>query len=255
MAGSGAEAGAGPVPETQAHALGATPADAEALRQLAADPAYQQAVSFLDAHDWQPAEGLLRWLRHCHGDALSFQIDSLLGYCLSMQADHAEAWQRLAPLLQHPQRTFWLAHLAADAQRGLGDWAAAATLYRTALTEGSDSPITVRNLLQVLLLHDAGEALQQLEQWRQQGALAGFVLEGIREALAANPDPALDAWLDRLDLAGPDQHRRLLEQELRRLDLAAITRRLQHPSWQASPWRAALAQRLHHWGLTNTRAG
>lgn len=230
-------------------------AEVDALRRLAADPAYQQALGFIDARDWQPAEGLLRWLRHCHGNALSFQIDSLLGYCLSMQADHAEAWQLLAPLLHHPQRTFWLAHLAADSQRGLGEWGTAARLYRQALAEGSDSPITVRNLLQVLLLQGGNEALQQLEHWRQQGQLAGPVLEGIREALAGSHDPALDAWLDRLDLAGPDQHRRLLEQELRRLDLAAIVTRLQHPGWQASPWRAAVAQRLHHWGLTSTRAG
>jgi hypothetical protein len=225
---------------------------AEGLAQLQAEPAYHQALGFIDNQDWPAAEGLLLLLRQRYGSRVVFAIDSLLGYCLSMQAAHAEAWLVLEPLLEAPGRNFWLPHLAADAQRGLGELAAAAALYRRALAEQSDRAITVRNLIQVLLQLDGAAALQQLEQWQQEQRLQGFVLEGVREALVGGQAPELDHWLDRVGLAGPSQQRRLLEADLRRLDLAAVQARLRRDGWQRCPWRGAVELRLAHLGLTSS---
>lgn len=221
----------------------------EALARLQADPCYRQVLVFIEARDWPAAEGLLLLLRRRFGDNAAVAIDSLLGYCLSMQACHAEAWLVLEPLLEAPDRNFWMAHLAADARRGLGDLAAAAALYQRALAEHSDRAITVRNLIQVLLQLDDGAAIQQLEQWQGEGELAAFVLEGVREALMGGQAPELDAWMDRVGLAGPSQQRRLLEADLRRLDLVAVAQRLGRPGWQDCSWRAVLERRLHHLGL------
>jgi hypothetical protein len=219
------------------------------LARLQADPCYRQVLVFIEASDWPAAEGLLLLLRRRFGDSAVFAIDSLLGYCLSMQACHAEAWLVLEPLLEAPNRHFWIAHLAADAQRGLGELAAAAALYRRALAEHSDRAITVRNLIEVLLQLDERAAIEQLEQWQHEGGLDAFVLEGVREALMGGQAPELDVWMDREGLAGPSQQRRLLEADLRRLDLMAVGHRLCRPGWQDCSWRAVLERRLHHLGL------
>ncbi|MFM7547295.1 MAG: hypothetical protein ACKO8I_00130 [Cyanobacteriota bacterium] len=220
------------------------------MDELRADPHYRQVLQFIEEKDWPAAEGLLLLLRLRYGNRVVLAVDALLGYCLSMQAQHAEAWLVLEPLLTAPGRTFWVAHLGGNAQRGLGELAEAARLYQRALEEQSDSAITVRNLIQVLLQLDETAALEQLEAWQQQGPLREFVLEGVREALAGGSAPALDQWLDREGLAGPSQQRQLLEAELRRLELAAVTERLGREGWQECPWRQAMAWRLAHLGLT-----
>lgn len=201
-------------------------ANADDLGELQRDPLYSQVHPLLTAKDWQAAEGLLLRLRQTHRARLMLQIDALLGYTLSMQAAHEEAWLVLEPLLQHPQRTFWVAHLAADCQRGLGELKRAVSLYQQALDDGSDSPLTVRNLVQVLLQLDPQLALRQLRQWQHEGGLQGGVLEGIQQALDALVTPELDHWLDQQGLAGPLQQRRLLQSALRQLDLEQVRERL-----------------------------
>lgn len=229
---------------------GAYPDGPEALAELQSDPVYRQVLKFIREQDWPAAEGLLLLLRQRYDSRVVYSIDSLLGYSLSMQAHHGEAWLVLEPLLACPDRTFWLAHLCADTKRGLGEGEAAAALYRQALKEGSDSSITVRNLIQVLLQQEGSTALEQLEQWHQQGLLQGFVLEGVREALVGALAPELEIWLDHVGLAGPSQLRRLLEEDLRRLDLEAVRARLGQLVWQGDPWRQAVESRLAHLGLS-----
>lgn len=212
------------------------------------DALYAEAQRFLDARDWQPAEGLLWQLQHRYGAVTSVWIDQPLGLTLVMQGQAALAWQVLQPWLEHPARNFWVAHLAADALRALSLLRPAAALYRQALADGSNSAITSRNLLQVLWQVEDQEALAQLQHWQQNGALQGPVLAGIREALAAGQALALDAWCEQAGLATADQRRRLLAAALRRLDreqalglLKAMDQAREHPQ---------LVERLRMLGIT-----
>jgi hypothetical protein len=219
-------------------------ANADDLAALQRDFLYRQVHQLLTANDWQAAEGLLLRLRQTHSARLMLQVDALLGYTLSMQAAHDEAWLVLEPLLQHPQRTFWVAHLAADCQRGLGEWKRAVSLYHQALDDGSDSPLTVRNLVQVLLQLDPQLALRQLRQWQHEGGLQGAVLEGTQQALDAVVTPELDRWLDQQGLAGPLQQRRLLRSDLRQLDLEQVRERLAR--FQANGQADGVGDADHH---------
>lgn len=226
----------------------------EQQAQIEAENHYQQAQHFLAAHDWAPAEGLLWWMHERAGWAGAVVVDQPLGYALVMQGQNRLALDVLQPLLQHPQRNFWVAHLAADALRGSNDLQDAVPLYRQSLADGSDSPITARNLLQVLWQLDAEAALAQLQLWHAcDGGLQGVVLEGVQQALASGQAPLLDEWLAAQGLATDAQLQRLAVAALERLDAEAARRWL---TAQADrPWAEEILGRLQRWQVPGFSSG
>lgn len=214
---------------------------------LLSDPLYQQAQRFLAQRDWEPAEGLLWRLQQRHGPRRSVWIEQPLGLTLLMQGLPGLAWQVLEPWLKRADRNFWVAHLAGDAQRALNAWDAAISLYRQALADGSNSPITARNLLQVLWQRDGQAALEQLEEWQRHGRLSGSVLAGMQAALADGQALMLDRWCWRTGHADLAQLLRLLEDALQRGEREMAERLLhQLHSRGDQPW---LLARLDRFGL------
>lgn len=148
-------------------------------------------------------------------------VADALAYALLMQGDYRGCAQVLEPVLAHPQRNFWIQHKAGDAQRGLHQPDQAIQHYRQALAEGSTSPLTARNLLQVLHGQEPGLALVELQGWRQ--PLSGAQLEGAQAAAALVAGLELVIWLQERGLATPALQRRLLEQKLYGLEQPCST--------------------------------
>jgi hypothetical protein len=204
---------------------------------------YQRAIAALEGADWPAAEG---WLLQARAElgATDLAVADALAYALLMQGDYRGCALALEPVLEHPGRSFWIWHKQGDALRGLHELPAAAVAYRRALAEGSTSPITARNLLQVL--HELGpeQSLAELERWPQ--PLAAALVEGAQQAAALTAGLELAAWLQWQGLATPALERRLTEQELYGL---------RWPDWlgqetdPGSPWLMALQARVQELGL------
>jgi len=179
---------------------------------------WEQTRTGLAERDWTLLEGsLLRLLELAPGRS---DLLDLLGYALLMQGRFAACRDVLQQALAQGSTSFWTPHKLGDAQRGLQRHADAVAAYEQALAWGSDSPLTVRNLLEVLHAEAAEQAVQRLERlaadqpppwdWQQpapwlQGAIAASTrVHGI--AVAAwlchhgCPDPAVRAvvWHERL---------------------------------------------------------
>ena len=184
-------------------------------------------------------------VRHVRG-AQDLAVADALAYALLMQGDYGGCARVLQPVLAHPQRSFWIQHKAGDAQRGLHQPDAAVTHYRQALAEGSTSPLTARNLLQVLHGQDPKQALAELESWPQ--PLSGSRLEGAQAAAALVAGLELVIWLQGRGLATPALQRRLLEQKLYGLEPLASDDLAQalalEPLDPDQAWCGALAWRL-----------
>lgn len=207
--------------------------------------AWRQALELLEAADWAAAEGRLLHLRQELG-AQQPAVADALAYALLMQGDFEGCAAALQPVLDHPQRSFWVAHKYADALRGLHATEAAVQYYRQALDEGSTSPLTARNLLEVLHELEPQRALDELSSWplplssaRQEGAVAAAErVSGLE----------LAAWLQQRGIATTSLQRRLIEEHL--LQLSEITSLWGHPvsaSAESEPdqgWLSALQQRL-----------
>jgi hypothetical protein len=204
---------------------------------------YQRAIAALEGGDWPAAEG---WLLQARGDlgADDLAVADALAYALLMQGDYRGCALALEPVLEHPDRSFWIWHKQGDALRGLHQLPAAAAAYRRALAEGSTSPITARNLLQVLHEQSPEKALAELE--RSPLPLATALVEGAQQAAALTAGLELAAWLQQRGLATPALERRLTEQELYSL---------RWPNWlgqqpeAGSPWLAALQARVQQLDL------
>lgn len=204
---------------------------------------YQRAIAALEGADWQAAEG---WLLQARAElgADDLALADALAYALLMQGDYRGCALALERVLEHPERSFWIWHKQGDALRGLHQLPAAAAAYRRALAEGSTSPITVRNLLQVLHELHPDQALAELERWPQ--PLAAALLEGAQHAAVLTAGLELAAWLQQRGLATPALERRLTEQELYSL---------RWPDWlgqetqASSPWLVALQARVQQLGL------
>jgi tetratricopeptide (TPR) repeat protein len=204
---------------------------------------YRRAIAALEGGDWPEAEG---WLLQARAElgAADLAVADALAYALLMQGDYRGCALALEPVLEHPGRSFWIWHKQGDALRGLHQLPAAAAAYRRALAEGSTSPITARNLLQVL--HELGpeQVLAELERWPQ--PLATALLEGVQQAAALTAGLELAAWLQRQGLATPALERRLTEQ---------VLYGLRWPDWLGqeteggSPWVIALQARVQQLGL------
>lgn len=188
------------------------------------------------------------------------EVWDTLAYVLLMQGDYRRCLEVLQPWADHPSRSFWVQHKLGDAQRGLNQLASAEQHYRQSLVDGSDSPLTIRNLLQVLDGLDPGLAVREVQQWQADAAAAPSpaAWEGARQAAVLVPGLALAEQLRRCGQADDACRRRLLDDAAYRLDLTLLAALLQEAAATAaglSDWEGALQQRLRRlqlWPLTLT---
>ena len=117
------------------------------------------------AEHWQLAEGALRRLLELH--PANPQLLDLLSHTLLMQGRYSETESILLIALQQKTQNFWTTHKLGDALRGQHRLSEAAEAYEQSFNEGSTSPLTPRNLLQVLDQIDVRKAIDKLENWRQ----------------------------------------------------------------------------------------
>lgn len=191
----------------------------------------------LAAQNWPVAEGALQRLLQL-GAAPANQLD-LLAYVLLMQGRFADCEATVEQALAAGSRSFWTPHKLGDARRGQQRHQAAATAYEQALAWGSDSPLTVRNLLEALMVVDSEQALTRLQQlaaaqqpgW-QQGACA---------AASSGLAPKLAEWLCAVDAADDPVRNLVCMRRLCSLDLEGTNQLLLTIH---TPWSAALQQRL-----------
>lgn len=210
----------------------------------ALDALWEAATEAIAAAEWQQAEGLLRRYLQRHPEAGTSVHDSL-GYALLMQGDFVGCERVLRPRVDAPDRSFWLSHKLGDALRGQQRLEEAVRWYRRSLIEGSDSPLTPRNLLQVLYGIDPGAALAALADWQQDAPMQpGAAWSGAQAAAALVPGLELADWLWRHGLADALCRRRLLEEHCYGLDLQGCWSILQHLQ-APTAWEQALMQRLH----------
>lgn len=122
-----------------------------------------QIQKALATEDWLEAEALLKPLLQ-HQPQAHALLD-LLGFSLFMQGKARDAELVLRQALQQGSRQFWTPHKLGDALRAQQRLLAAAEAYEQALRWGSDSFLTVRNLLQVLALISNDLLLQRLNSF------------------------------------------------------------------------------------------
>lgn len=126
-------------------------------------PWWQLTQGALARGDWPTAEGALRRLLVMAPDKP--ELLDLLGYALLMQGAFAGCEATLREAMARGSRSFWTPHKLGDALRGQQRMAEAIDAYEMALGWGSDSPLTARNLLQVLDGIAPAQALARLEAW------------------------------------------------------------------------------------------
>ena len=126
-------------------------------------PWWQLTQGALASGDWPTAEGALRRLLAMAPDKP--ELLDLLGYALLMQGAFASCEATLREAMAKGSRSFWTPHKLGDALRGQQRMAEAIDAYEMALGWGSDSPLTARNLLQVLDGMAPAQALARLEAW------------------------------------------------------------------------------------------
>lgn len=198
--------------------------DDRLMTQQAIAPWWKLARQAIEAADWPAAEGALRRL-----DSLAPgqpQVLDLLSYALLMQGQFSACEAVLRQALAKGGCSFWTPHKLGDALRGQQRMEEAIAAYEQALSWGSDSPLTARNLLQVLDGLDPARALARLEAW--EGAAADQSAGGEATSLNWTSPPA---WLTGaceaargsigLDLAGWLHARGCPDVEIRRMALEA----------------------------------
>ncbi|MCP9917493.1 hypothetical protein [Cyanobium sp. ATX 6F1] len=186
---------------------------------------WEQARAALAEQDWPLLEGsLLRILEVSPGQA---ELLDLLGHALLMQGQFTRCREVLEQALAAGSTSFWTPHKLGDAHRGLQRPAAAIPAYEQALQWGSDSPITVRNLLEVLHGDGAIKALGRLERlaaeapqpWSWQEPAPW--LQGAMDAATRVQGTALAEWLCVRGCPDPAVRAVVWQESLHRLDLPA----------------------------------
>ena len=201
-----------------------------------------RAMFWLENREWAAAEGVLLQLLEL-GDGPEPSLQDALGYALLMQGDYHLCESILAKVSDHPDRSFWVSHKLGDALRGQHQLLEAASWYERSLQEGSISPLTYRNLIQVLWSVDHRRAIVLLEQWLAKYGNSGSWLEGAHLAADLLPEPDICLWLHDHGLAGILQQRRLLQHWSYQLNLDACLP-LIHQNL-GDPWIAQFARRLN----------
>lgn len=160
--------------------------EGEPLSQARLDALWGSIHQAITDSAWAEAEGLLRRFVQLV-PASPLEVWDTLAYALLMQGDYRGCLALLEPRRVDPARSFWLEHKLGDAHRGLNCGEDAVRCYRRSLVDGSDSPLTCRNLLQVLDGLDPLLATAELRQWQQVGAPSTAAWEGAREAAVLVP--------------------------------------------------------------------
>ena len=180
----------------------------------------------LAAADWPVAEGVLhRLLEQSPGHAAHLD---LLGYALFMQGRYGASERVLRQALAAGSRQFWTPHKLGDALRAQQRHGEAIEAYEQALAWGSDSPLTVRNLLLACAQDGDAALLQRLE------SLAGPAASGLAwsapapwqtgamEACLQLGSSVLAAWLVERGCTDSAVCRLAWREALARLDLPRL---------------------------------
>jgi len=198
---------------------------------------------------WVEAEGLLRRYGQLVPNA-PVDVWDVLAYCLLMQGDYIQCLEVLQPWRTHPRRSFWVNHKVGDALRGLHRLEDAVEAYEMALVDGSDSALTVRNLLQVLDELDSKLALKRWQRWCSFGPRPSFVLEGACMAAHLVPGLELAALLNQTLEADAGCRRRLLEDAAYALDWSTCESVLDAAAASGmTDWELQLRRRLNEFQL------
>ena len=196
--------------------------DSAPLTQVKLDAFWSEIQNALAESSWPEAEGLLRRFVQLM-PAAPVEVWDVLAYALLMQGDFPACLAVLKPWSNHATRNFWVNHKMGDALRGLNQLDDAVEAYQLSLADGSNTPLTVRNLLQVLDALAPQRAVSQLAEWHSQGPLTSFVLEGAREAAVLVPSLDLAEALFLSGEANAPCRRRLLEAACYSFDLRACS--------------------------------
>ena len=186
--------------------------------QAKLDAIWAEVQKALHDSAWDEAEGLLRRFIQLFPDS-PVEVWDVLAYALLMQGDYSACLMILKPWSCHPSRSYWLNHKLGDAFRGLNQLEEAVAAYQLSLADGSNSPLTIRNLLQVLDALLPQRALAQLAEWQAKGTLKSFVIDGAREAAVLVPGLKLSEALFASGDAHAPCRRRLLEAACYSFDL------------------------------------
>ena len=179
---------------------------------------WQLIQESLQQQNWPVAEGALRRLLQDNPDHQ--ELLDLLGYALLMQGRFVESEAQLRRAMAQSAKSFWTPHKLGDALRGQQRMQEAVECYEQALSWGSDSPLTVRNLLQVLDGLSTERALCRLKQLVGEGGTAWE--EGAIEAALQSPSPDLAFLLCQLGSRHEDVRAKAYMQALSELDLIAL---------------------------------
>lgn len=211
------------------------------------DLLWQQACQCLQDEAWTQAEGLL-WRLWQLLETPPWEVRDALGYCLLMQGSYCLCEQVLRPVIEAPGRSFWVSHKLADALRGQARLEEAEGFYSRSEAEGSDSPLTARNHLQVLYQLAPERALARLDHWHGRRETPQGFWAGACQAALLVPGLELAAWLWRRGRSDGPCRRRLLEASCYELEPQRCWQILAELS-EPTAWERALSKRLLELGL------
>lgn len=208
---------------------------------------WHDACTCLQQEAWAEAEGLLWRLVQLTPEP-PWELRDALGYTLLRQGAYSLSETVLRPALNAPGRSFWVSHKLADAVRGQARLEEAEALYRRSEEEGSDSPLTARNHLQVLYQFSPQRCVETLDEWRNQPATPQPYWSGAQEAALLVPGTELSEWLWQQGLSSAACRRRLLEASCYALNTQRCWQILASVA-EPSHWERALSARLQALGL------
>ena len=202
-------------------------------------------MASIASEQWPVAEGALLRLIAQLGDQPSL-LDPL-GYSLLCQGRYAATEAVMRRALANGAESFWIPHKLGDALRGQQRFEEAVAAYEQALEQGSDSPITVRNLLEVLDRLATPRALVRLQQFADDAPASGWAplspwQRGAIEAADRCGGPELALWLCRHGCPEPAVRRVAWQERLHRLELDQTLQLLEGGGHD--PLSAAMRQRL-----------
>ncbi|QEY31781.1 tetratricopeptide repeat protein [Synechococcus sp. RSCCF101] len=208
-----------------------------------ADRSWRSVIlAALEAGDWPVAEGGLRRLLQTAPERP--ELLDLLGYACFMQGRFREAEATLRHALDAGSTSFWTWHKLGDVRRALHDPTGALQGYEAALRQGSDSPLTVRNAMEVLFDRRPAEAIERLQALlataTEPGRRAQILSGACQAALRVQGSELID-WLLRQGLADAAVQADAMHHLVLALDLDEA---LQHLPSCGPSWARALRERL-----------
>lgn len=208
----------------------------------------------IEAEQWPVAEGALLRMIDSHGPHPD--LLDLLAYALLMQGRYVRCEHVIRQAIELGTENFWSPHKLGDALRGQQRMNEAAAAYEQALAWGSDSPLTVRNLLEVLHRLNHHQALERLELFASSQHPSPAKTPQLSPADWTDPLPwqlgAIEAarntasrqlalWLCRNGCRDPDVRRMAWQEALLTLQIATCQQFL---AQQRDVQATALRQRL-----------